>query len=153
MIKQIAVLEQQIKLQKMQILELQEKEQMQKDLYDAMVSAIDDNGSSRTSQNQVQLAQRIYETNITDLKQKHEQNLEETVRHFTTKWENLYAYIKDAERLLDDMDAKRKKERRELQQTHQQELIQIHESYKSQIKKMKQGFEANANFVSCHCNI
>lgn len=106
---------------------------MQKKLYDSLVDAIGADLHSKSVQDQVQLAQRIYESNINDLKQKHEQNIKETVDQFSRKWESLYAYIKEAERLLDEMDAKRKRERKDLQYKYQQELNQVHESYKSQI--------------------
>lgn len=106
---------------------------MQKKLYDSLVDAIGADLHSKSVQDQVQLAQRIYESNINDLKQKHEQNIKETVDQFSRKWESLYAYIKEAERLLDEMDVKRKRERKDLQYKYQQELNQVHESYKSQI--------------------
>ena len=71
------------------------------------------------------------------MKQKHEINIKETVEQFSRKCESLYTYIKEAERLLDEMDAKRKRDRKELQYKYQQELNQVHESYKSQIAHLQ----------------
>lgn len=114
-IKEIAVLQQKIELQRMEIEEYKDQAQMQKDLYDTMVNALKvDNAASKTMQGQVQIAQKIYQANISELKKKHEELIEDTIRQFTQKWEHLYAYIKDAEKLLEDMDLKRKKERKEL---------------------------------------
>lgn len=130
------MLEQKIELQKMQIAEHQDQAQMQKDLYDAMVDALKDD-SSRPIQGQVQLAQKIYENNIEDLKRKHEAHLQETVDAFTKRCENLYAYIKDAENLLDEMDAKRKRERKQMVQEHQDQIKQLEINYKAQINHLR----------------
>lgn len=58
-----------LELQKAQISEHKEQAQMQKNLYDSMVAALNsDNSSNKSIQNQVQLAQKIYENNISELK-------------------------------------------------------------------------------------
>jgi hypothetical protein len=48
----------------------------------------------------------------------------------------LYAYIKDAEKLLEDMDSKRKKERRELTKKYQEEIQSLHKSYQIQLTQL-----------------
>ena len=136
--KQIALLEQKIELQKLQIQEHLDQVQMQKDLYDAMVQALKDNDdNSRPLQGQMQVAQKIYENNIEDLKRKHEANLQETVDAFTKRCENLYAYIKDAENLLEEMDAKRKRERKQIIQDHQKQISELETNYKAQINHLR----------------
>jgi len=138
---EIAILEQKIQLQRIEIEEYKDKAQMQRELYDSMVNALkwDDknNSASYSMQNQIQLAQKIYQSNIDDLKKKHELHIESTITQFTQKCENLYAYIKDAERLLGDMDQKRKKERKEMHNKHQSETHKLHKSYQSQLNKLK----------------
>lgn len=55
----------------------------------------------------------------------------------------MYTYIKDAERLLDEMDIKRKKERKEMQATHAKELKKMHISYQKQINDLKREINYN----------
>lgn len=50
-----------------------------------MVKAMDNDINSISIQNQVQLAQKIYNQNISELKAKHESHLEETVKQFTDR--------------------------------------------------------------------
>jgi hypothetical protein len=84
--KEIAVLQQKIELQRMEIEEYKDQAQMQKDLYDTMVNALKvDNSTSKTMQGQVQIAQKIYQANISELKKKHEDHIEETIKQFTQK--------------------------------------------------------------------
>lgn len=62
----------------MQIQEYKDQAQMQKDLYDSMVNALrDDNTYNKSVQGQVQLAQKIYENNINELKDKHQEAIEQ----------------------------------------------------------------------------
>lgn len=74
---------------------------------------------------------------IKDLEIKHEKNLAETVEQYTERCESLYAYIKEAEKLLDDMDTKRKNERKELQITHDKELERVHKKYSKHVATLK----------------
>jgi len=92
----------------MQISEHKEQAKIQKDLYDTMMNAI------KTTNNPVQSVGK-FKIIIKELEEKHDNHLKETISQYTKRCESLYAYIKDAEKLLDDMDSKRKRERKELQ--------------------------------------
>ncbi len=74
---------------------------------------------------------------IKSLESKHDQNLQETIAQYTERCESLYAYIKDAERLLDDMDRKRKTERKEMQRVHEREIEKITKKYNHNINGLK----------------
>ena len=95
----------------MMIEELGDKEKMQKKLYEVMVNAIEDDLNSKSIQNQVTTVQEIYTNNIEELKCKHEAHLKEIVEKSNAKCDQLYAYIKEAEKLLDEMDVKRKRDK------------------------------------------
>jgi len=127
----VALLEQKLELQRAQISEHKEQAKMQKDLYDTMVNAIE-------STNNPNASGETYLAMIKNLEEKHEQHLKETVTQYTERCENLYSYIKDAEKLLDDMDLKRKRERREAQRRHEREISQLHQQYKEIISHLKQ---------------
>ena len=135
--KEIALLQQELELQKLQVEELKDREQMQKSLYNTMMSTFEEDINKQTIQNQVQMAQKIYEKNIADLKSKHKTHLSETVKQYTSKCENLFAYIKEAERLLDEMDGKRKRERKDLQTKHQYEISKLQKSFENEITDLK----------------
>jgi hypothetical protein len=136
-VKQVALLEQKIELQSMQNEESKDQAQMQKDLYDAMLNTIKESDNPSSVHHQVQLAQKIYEANIKELKDRHEAHIKETIQQFSQKWESLYAYIKDAERLLDEMDNKRKRERKELLKEHETETQTLNNNFKDQIAHLR----------------
>ena len=112
-------------------------------LYDAMVNAVNNDLNSQSVQNQLQLAQKIYNQNINELKSKHEVHLEETVKQFTNKWEHLYSYIKEAEKLLEEIEEKRRKDIEEIETKHQHEIRDLHLEYSSQIEQLKARLQDN----------
>lgn len=69
----------------MQNEEYKDQAQMQKDLYDSMLSTIKGSDNPSSVHNQVQLAQKIYENNIKDLKDRHETHLRDTIDQFSQK--------------------------------------------------------------------
>ncbi|CAI2363685.1 unnamed protein product [Moneuplotes crassus] len=129
-VKEVAILEQKLELQKLQIDELRDQTKMQKNLYDTMMESI------KIANNPVNAEQK-YLSMIKDLEKKHEKHLLETISQYTQRCESLYAYIKDAEKLLDDMDSKRKQEKKEMLLTHAKEIDKIHEKYKKHISMLK----------------
>lgn len=102
-----------------------------------MVKAMDNDLSSISVQNQVQLAQRFYSQNINELNAKHEAHLEETVQQFTTRWEDLYSSMKEAEKIIEEIETKRKRDRKQIEAKYEQELQKVHANYKSQIDDLK----------------
>ncbi|CAI2364843.1 unnamed protein product [Moneuplotes crassus] len=129
-VKEVALLEQKIELQKNEIHDLKSQQQTQKDLYDTMVRSINAiNGPSTTEQECLSM--------IKDLKEKHERQIIETVSHYTQKCDKLYTYIKESERMQDDLESQWKTQKRELKLSHQMEMENLQEKYKKQISKIK----------------
>lgn len=121
-VKEVALLEQKIELQKHEISELKDQQKTQKDLYDTLMRSIKaTNVPSNTEQK--------YLSKIKSLEEKHERRILETIGHYTQKCEKLYSYIKESEKLQDDLESQRKQEKRELLISHESEIENLHEKY------------------------
>ena len=107
-----------------------------------MVNAIENDINWKTTQNQVDTVKQLYEQSISEIRKRHEENIQETVSKFTNKCEHLHSYIREAEKLLDEMDSKRKLERRQMEDSWKKQKNEIEAKARKEIDRWRRMAEA-----------